>query len=153
MIKSVDFAKYLLYRIYSENKDCNMNITKLLKLTYICDGFLLAYDINIIDECAKAWDYGPVYPKIHKYFTKHKNEIENPNISDNLKDSIEANPFIIYIIDSVIKSFSSFSAGKLSAWSHLAGSPWGKAIKKDGKYSIIEKADMANYFKGDVIAR
>lgn len=68
MVKSKEFAKYIL-AIANEN-NITLNQTQLQKIMYICDGTLLSFNQNIIDENCKAWDYGPVYPNVYKWYNK-----------------------------------------------------------------------------------
>lgn len=61
-------AKYIWYVA----KECNidMNVTKTHKLLYILDGVMLAEGRNIVNENCRAWQYGPVYPKVQSMLQK-----------------------------------------------------------------------------------
>ena len=129
MISSVDFARIIINRtnLLNESKGKGEKITlgetKLHKLLYICDGLLLATDLNLINEHAKAWNYGPVYPKVNKWLKK-----EPGAFGRNYESSLEISPYIttevIGLIDAVIEKFGQWTANKLSDWSHKPDSPW-----------------------------
>lgn len=145
MVKSVDFAKYILQK--ANEKNIKLNLTQLQKILYICDGTLLAFGKNIINEHARAWNYGPVYPKVYKWYSKN---MENPdtNLPDNvvifIKDKAEN------IVTQAVDKFGTWTAAQLSAWTHKESSPWAIALNRNnGKMnSIIEKDDMRLYFAG-----
>ena len=153
MIESVDFAKYILLKAKERNLG-EINVTKLQKLLYICDGTLLAFDCNAINENARAWYYGPVYPKVYKWFSKNPNY--TPTIDDIPVSTINEINGGNYdaAINATFTAFGSWNATTLSGWSHQPNSPWSKAIEiNNGKMNcIIRKSDMAEYFKGIVHA-
>ena len=85
-IDSVLLAKYIIKQAQIK-KIPEMCITKLQKLLYALDGGLLARNINAVDEHCRAWQYGPVYPKV---FTKINPKDFNKNY-DNLNiDEIDS---------------------------------------------------------------
>jgi uncharacterized phage-associated protein len=151
MVDSVQFAQYILYCTQQLNKTrdtpLSMGETKLQKLIYICDGLLLAIDIHFINENARAWNYGPVYPRVHKWYGK-EGKITPVDYSEAVKKAVDALD-IQPLIDGIINSFGQWTAQSLSNWSHQPGSPWEKALERGkGKMnSIIDKNDMKEYFK------
>ena len=140
-IDSVLLAKYIIKQAQIK-KIPEMCITKLQKLLYALDGGLLARNINAVDEHCRAWQYGPVYPKV---FTKINPEDFNKNY-DNLNideiDSKEHADIIKKMVEVVLDNFGQYSAGKLSAWSHRDGSPWSQTPKNEK----ISKVLMKEYF-------
>jgi hypothetical protein len=68
-ITSVEFAKFFL--CCANEKFVEMGAVKLHKLLYMCNGFMLAADIDIISEVPRAWLHGPVYPKICCWLHEH----------------------------------------------------------------------------------
>lgn len=140
-IDSVLLAKYIIKQAQIK-KIPEMCITKLQKLLYDLDGGLLARNINAVDEHCRAWQYGPVYPKV---FTKINPEDFNKNY-DNLNideiDSKEHADIIKKMVEVVLDNFGQYSAGKLSAWSHRDGSPWSQTPKNEK----ISKVLMKEYF-------
>lgn len=153
MIASIVFAQYIVYRtkILKENdSSISLNMTKLQKMLYICDGIMLSYGLNIINEHARAWNYGPVYPKVHTWFNKHKAFFENPVFENNEVLDFIAEKNIQTLVDSAITTFGKWYAKDLSNWTHQPNSPWEKALERSGGImnSEIHKDDMARYFKG-----
>ncbi|MDR1315720.1 MAG: SocA family protein [Spirochaetales bacterium] len=158
MIDSVEFARFILARVRFINKDrenpVKMGETKLQKLLYICDGFILAAGINFIKEQARAWNYGPVYPRVHKWLEKHGNSSlpEEDCSAEALQEiqKINAEP----LVDKIINVYGDKTATELSAWTHRPGSPWEVALERGGGImnSIIKKDVMETYFKGLLIA-
>jgi uncharacterized phage-associated protein len=76
MVDSIEFAKYLISRVHQVNagreNPITLSETKLQKLICICADFMLAYGIDFISENARAWNFGPVYPRVHKWANRHK---------------------------------------------------------------------------------
>ena len=145
MIDSVDFAKYILKN--AKEKSLDINQTKLQKILYICDGTLLALGKNIINENARAWDYGPVYPKVYKWFQEHK--ADDFTALDISKDILADND-IAKIVSQALDKFGKWTAKSLSEWSHKNGSPWSAAMEQNnGKLnSVINKDFMKLSFTG-----
>lgn len=145
MIESTEFAKYIIFS--AGDGASSINMTKLQKYLYICDGFLLAFGFNVIRENPKAWDYGPVYPKVYKWYKdKVGISINKNDISPVAVKEIEENHFDT-AIKKVFEIFKGWTAGELSAWTHQPNSPWSNAIDR-GMYSTIDKNDMRMYFSG-----
>lgn len=156
MIDSIDFAKIIINRVslYNEGKEkrgkkekITLGETKLHKLLYICDGFLLAGDMDIIDENPKAWNYGPVYPNVNIWLKKEPNAFTKKY--ENVAEIPEKKEEVNSLIDAVIDSFGHWTPYELSNWTHSPGSPWEKALIR-GKgimSSVIDKNDMKRYFK------
>lgn len=151
MIESVDFAKYILLKS-QEAKIGKINQTKLQKLLYICDGVLLACNYDVINEHARAWYYGPVYPKVYKWYSKNKDYIPSEkDINKNVLNEIKENNYVS-AVNATLKAFGNWDALHLSAWSHQPNSPWSLTVEKNnGKMNcVIDKSDMKKYFEGFV---
>jgi uncharacterized phage-associated protein len=147
MVDSIEFAKLVISR--ARAREISLAETKLQKLLYICDGYLLAADINLIGEQAKAWNYGPVYPRIHTWLQKEPGVFENaPECSAQARGELDKYN-ALSLVDVVLDIYGTWTAGELSNWSHGPGSPWETALKK-GKglmNSVIDKHDMKRYFR------
>jgi uncharacterized phage-associated protein len=152
MVDSIEFAKYIILRTKEINKTADrpirMGETKLQKLLYICDGLMLSTGIEFIHENARAWNYGPVYPRVHRWLEKEPDSFVNPKdcSPDTLRfiEEIEARP----LVDKVISTFGRKTAEQLSAWTHRPGGPWELALAR-GKGIMntpISKDDMRDYF-------
>jgi uncharacterized phage-associated protein len=146
MISSVEFAKFLLNE--AKEKDIQIKPTKLHKLLYICHGFMLAFDVDLISDEPNAWNYGPVYSKIADWLDADSNVLNAPSncAPRSLKEieNVEAKK----VTDYVLKRFGHWSASELSMWSHAAGGPWERSILWNGTLNgLITKEDMKEYFK------
>ena len=144
MVDSKEFAKYVVST--AQSKGISLNLTKLQKIIYICDRILLACGSNLIEENCKAWDYGPVYPKVYKWYSKNMGKpIQLTDIKDS--DLSEINGSIApTVVKNAIDKLSDWTSAQLSEWTHQKGSPWDIARANNGMYSTIDKADMKNYF-------
>lgn len=143
MVDSIDFAKAIISAAQSQNK--TLNQTQLQKILYICDGTLLAHDLNIIEEHAQAWDYGPVYPRVLKWYKKN---LAMKVSASNYPEELRKEP-IKGVIDKTVSLFSDIPAVKLSEWTHQAGSPWDLTVKNENGnfYGKIDKNYMKLWFQ------
>nr|DAT34136.1 MAG TPA: Protein of unknown function (DUF4065) [Caudoviricetes sp.] len=148
MIDSREFAKYILYKAGDDAGSINM--TKLQKYLYICDGMLLSFGYDDIKEIPKAWDYGPVYPKVYKWYKDRVGKTVSRNeISADAIEEIESRHFDT-AIEKVLETFKDWTARELSAWTHQPSSPWSNAIDRNNGelYGPLSKDDMKMYFSG-----
>lgn len=148
MFRSEDFALYVLHKA-GEAGIADMNLTKLQKLLYICDGIMLSYGENLINEHARAWNYGPVYPKVYKWYSKHRGKVFNLPLDSKFVQDIESRN-CHKVVEKVLSTFGSWTAVQLSDWSHLPGSPWETALSVSGgkMNAVIDKDVMKEYFGG-----
>jgi uncharacterized phage-associated protein len=142
--KSLDVASYIVN--FCRDNAIEYNNTKIQKLMYCCYGSILAlFSKRLCDEYPRAWQYGPVFPRVYNYFNKGKDIL---SICPNL----DADPEWISLIHDVIKTFGGFSASALSAWTHVKGSPWDRVVNDmAAPNSIIPDDLIAKYFKEYVI--
>lgn len=146
---SRDVAAYIAQEC---RKNCiAYNNTKIQKLLYCVYGVVLAeFGRHICDEQPKAWPYGPVFPKVFKYIHKGENiDLYSARLKDTLLEEEKA------VIAEVLAFFGKYTASQLSSWSHRLGSPWAKAVGKDGAgwNVVIQDDDISDYFKGHVLAQ
>jgi uncharacterized phage-associated protein len=116
---SVRVAEYFLAIAMSKQKQ--LNTTKVQKLLYILYGYYQAkHNHRILDESPKAWPYGPVFPK-----TRTKVDYTNvfPPDDERFKE-LREDEELCSKIDELIEAYSSYTASRLSEWSHEQGSPW-----------------------------
>lgn len=124
----------------AERNESPIKILRLMKLTYIAHGFMLA----ILDRSAlnprfdrvEAWKYGPVIPSVYHSFKAYGNnpitkktvilqeEKENDNylvnsVTPELEGAEEQK-----ICNLVWKMYSGYDDGKLVELLHKQGSPW-----------------------------
>lgn len=146
------FAKHIINRFSFVNEAAGGKLllgeTKLQKLLFICDGYLLAAGSNLIKECAKAWNYGPVYPRIHTWLKKETDAFTKKY--EGIPEELSEKEEITELVDAVLNTYGRWSANDLSNWSHRPGSPWETALEKGRGVmnSPIDKNDMKAYFQG-----
>jgi uncharacterized phage-associated protein len=151
MVDSIEFAKYIILRVNDRKKNgapIQIGETKLHKLLYICDGIMLSDGINFINENARAWNYGPVYPRVHRWLEKEPDSFTN--IKKCSQDALQRLNEIDaeLLVDQVLLTFGEKTAEQLSAWTHRPGGPWEFALTrgKGRMNSPISKDDMRDYF-------
>ena len=139
---STSFAKYL--KTQAKKRGIDMNMTKLMKLMYICYGTsLAAYGKRLFNEQPQAWPYGPVFALTRQQMMTANNwneECENLNMPDNKVENL---------VYAVLNTFGNWSATQLSSWTHKTGSPWDKTIKQYAfAYGTpISDNDIKSYFQ------
>jgi uncharacterized phage-associated protein len=124
------------------------NNTKIQKLLYCCYGCaLVVIGDRLCDEYPRAWQYGPVFPRVFNYINKKK-DILSPQL-----ELVEANAEALSLIETVVKTFGVFTAQSLSAWTHESGSPWDTVINKMGEElgTFIPDDIIADYFRANNI--
>lgn len=141
-------AAYILQRCASNNVE--INATQLQKILYCCYGVFLALsEDRLTSEHPQAWPYGPVFPRVFNAMRKGKLDLPTEEVSlftQNISAAMKAR------LDQTIEFFSQFPAGKLSAWTHIEGSPWdqstehGKLVPKPMDDFLIMK-----YFRDHVL--
>lgn len=144
IIDSINFAAYLIKK--AAEKGHTVNVTKVQKWLYICYGLFLAdYDTQLLHERPKAWDYGPVFPKVHNYQVSGKMDrlVANADLDllPEIKQKCDA------IINAVLLHFGDWKATELVDWTHTPGMAWDRTIKEAGKYSTIDNFDIYKDFK------
>lgn len=144
---SLDIASYIKKKCQELNYS-GINNTKIQKLLYCCYGATLVIENKrLCKEYPRAWNYGPVFPKVYSYISKNKKleDISQVSFPDNIKN----------ILDTVIAFFGKFSGGQLSQWSHEEGSPWYNVItlQKQSIGSFIPDEDILEYFKRYVVIK
>ena len=137
---------------------------KMQKLVYIAHGWYLAlYDEPLVDdECAEAWEYGPVFPSIYHEF-KHFGgdpiaelavDLDYNELSEEWeawKPSIDGrDKNMRAFLNHIWKLYKGFTGGQLSALTHEEGTPWEKTRNKKGRIrnAHIENQDIKEYNKG-----
>ena len=142
---AVAFAAYLTKKAREHGH--TVNVTKLQKWLYICYGlYLAAYGSQLFNDRPKAWDFGPVFPRVHKQQTKNKLEkqVSGSNL-DNLAP--DARDRCNEVIDAVLKHFGDWMATELVDWTHTPNMAWRKTVNESGLYSTIDNFDIYLDFK------
>ena len=140
-ISSVLMAKYLLNKAYE--KEIPMSMTKLQKMLYALDGVLLANEANVLNENCRAWQYGPVYPRVFVALSDGYDFIEPFKDEDfsSIKNNSHKN-LIDRAVELVLEKLGNKTGRELSAWSHKKGSPWDNTLQND----VIDKTLIKRYF-------
>ena len=121
--------------------------TKIQKLLYCCYGCVLAvFGQRLCDEYPRAWQFGPVYPRVFNYINKGK-EIASVDVEFSLPEDVRE------LLVDVIKAFAPYSATALSNWTHKPGSPWHRFLfELEGeKNGFIPDDIIAEYFNANVV--
>ena len=128
----------------AEGEGCALTNMQLQKLVYIAHGYCLALlNEPLIYNDVKAWQYGPVYPKLYKKLSKfgagkvcgriHHEKGESPSTEQK------------EIIDAVWKVYGRMTGGKLSALTHQPGSPWSQTWSSAPHTTIAPEFIKSHY--------
>ncbi|MDR1489926.1 MAG: DUF4065 domain-containing protein [Desulfovibrio sp.] len=120
-------------------KGYHWNNTKIQKLLYCCYGcFLAAFSERLCDEYPRAWQYGPVFPKVFNHIHKQR---PFPVVPLNIHLPPEKNTFL----EEVVSVFGSYNAVPLSDWTHRPGSPWYTVVHEIGN------GELGDFIPDDII--
>jgi uncharacterized phage-associated protein len=122
----------------------NMQVQKLV---YIANGFHLGFTGKpLTHDKIHAWQFGPVIPCLYKVLQK----FGNGPVTGRLKaeDTIPDDSFASKVIDQVWQSYGNMSGPKLSALTHLPGSPWHKTWERDeNRFGVIPVEMIADHYR------
>lgn len=146
-LDSQDVAAYITKFCADENYF--INLTKLQKLMYCVYGAVLSIsDTRICDEHPKAWEHGPVFPRVYNFTKKHSNFIDalinrNEDVFEHLTEVQRK------AIEATLKLFGKYSATTLVNWSHSEDGAWFKCTNggRDLHHQEIPDELIADYFK------
>jgi len=141
LIDSVDFAIHLNEK--AKELGLDVNVTKIQKWLYICYGFFLATKkLQLLTELPKAWQYGPVFPRVYK------RQLKNGNTLDDLPTSADTDELHQYdeIILSVLSHFGGWTAAELVGWTHEKGGAWDKKYNYGGKQEAMDNFEIMKDF-------
>lgn len=146
MFDSRDVAAFIAQTCVS--KGYTYNNTKIQKLLYCAYGASLAVlQERLCDEYPRAWEYGPVFPKVFKAISKGNDLAQySYEVRDNAPQEVKD------LIDKVVSGFGQYTGTALSRWSHRPGSPWQQVVEGFGKlYDFIPDDIISAYFKEHVM--
>ena len=139
LIDSVDFAIYLNQKAREMKLD--VNVTKIQKWLYICYGIhLAAKKEQLLKERPKAWQFGPVFPKVYKKQQKNGNSLDTLSTNDTELQQYDE------IIIPILNHFGAWSAAELVEWTHEKGRAWDKKYNNDGKQEAMDNFDIMTDF-------
>ncbi len=122
---------------------------KLQKMVYFAHGYHLAkYNSPLVEEEFEAWQYGPVVPAIYQEFKSYGS---SPIMDVTRLFSYFANR---YALDEKAKDAIEYTWGatkdvnavRLSAWTHIDGSPWQKVYNPSEWQKKIYNDSIKEYF-------
>lgn len=147
MLDSQDVAAYITK--ICARKNYFINLTKLQKLMYCVYGAVLASsDTRLCDEHPKAWQHGPVFPRVYNFTKKHPFDMIDALL--NRKENVESslNKTQIKVVNAVLEFFGKYKAGELVSWSHHPNGAWYKSTEGGIKlHQDISDELIADYFK------
>ncbi len=147
LFDSRDVASYIAQRCIVEGYDYNN--TKIQKLLYCAYGAVLAArNIRLCDERPKAWQYGPVFPKVFRIVSSGR---EIAQYSYKVRNALPED--IKKLVDTTVHIFGKHNATALSRWSHKPDSPWAYVTEQDGFNwnKVIPDDLIAKYFATHVL--
>lgn len=149
-LESIDIASFIVK--YCARSNYFINLTKLQKLLFCCYGAVLAdSDTRICKEHPRAWEHGPVFPKVYKVTSKNRDGFVQMLIEYPDHTSEQLTPEQIGLMKNVIDVFSPYMAGQLVAWTHRPGSPWSKTVEAKGLHSFMDDKIIKEYFLQHVV--
>ncbi|HEY4875924.1 MAG TPA: type II toxin-antitoxin system antitoxin SocA domain-containing protein [Puia sp.] len=127
---------------------------KLQKMVYFAHGYYLAkYGEPLIIEGFEAWKFGPVIPQIYQdykfYGSDYITNIEYASLLGMELEDADINQLSENARDAVNftwETLKNISAGKLSSWTHLEGSPWQQVYNENDREIKIDNNVIKDYF-------
>lgn len=128
IITSLELADYIR-QLSREEYRTELNMTQVNKLLYICYGLYIAITGQPLftDDTPKAWPFGPVFPRVYKRFLSSSGVA-----SQRTKEAVVGNPMVKSVVDFTVKNFHSWTAKRLSEWSHDEAGPWYRTAYANG---------------------
>ena len=102
---------------------------QLQKLVYIAHGYSLALMGDpLIYNDVRAFQYGPVYPKLYRKLSKYGAGLVTEPVK--AEDAIDPTGEQFKLIEAVWNIYGQMEGSKLSALTHMEGSPWSQVWDK-----------------------
>ena len=140
----------------AEKEDLPITPLKLLKLVYLCYGWVRAItDLRLFEEHFEAWDYGPVVPSLYGEFKRYGGEVIPKFEKSYVYDFDERDPYIPRIVNNqritsiMQKCWDAFKIYKASALvneTHETDGPWVTVYKK-GKNNLLDDEAIKVFFQ------
>lgn len=150
MHSSIKIAKKIVEYASAPEKQCeDMTLLKLIKLTYICHGWMLGlHDKPLISEDVEAWQYGPVIPELYREIKQYG---RNPITSLSEDFQVNLVEGETEVLNAVLDAYSPKSAMHLVNLTHQSGTPWHKVTRGGnifGKGLVIPRNEITSYYRG-----
>ena len=140
---SVEVANYLI----EQAKPDGLDPLQVMKLSYICHGFLLGYrNRPLLEDDIEAWKLGPVVRRIYDKLPGGDVVIRQP-FDKWIAEFIDEKK----LIDKVFRRFSKYSGLELSSLTHKEGTPWDLTWRTYGRNAVIPQDLIKKHFQ-EVIA-
>jgi len=124
---------------------------KLQKLVYMAHGWHLAiHNEPLIEEQFEAWPYGPVEDTLYHIFKQFRNspitQYAKTWVGDKEVSYVANSDKFKAVFDAVVNKYGAFSALKLSALTHMPGTPWSQTRASGQTY--ISNDLIREHFRG-----
>ena len=139
----ITVANYFIKK-YSENGQ--LTPMKLIKLTYIANGWYMAIsksNSKLIEEDAQAWDFGPVYTSLYNCLKKYGSSIIKEPIVNNTNEIIS--DLDATFLDRIWQIYGDKDGVYLSAITHTDGTPWSITYPKGFNLTIPSDLILQHY--------
>lgn len=163
-LKALDFAKWFIYKNYSEqlenisdddDYEVYEGIThlKVQKLLYYAQGIMLAITGKpLFKEDIVAWQHGPVVKEVYNKLSYNgRNEISFNKKWFDVIEQIESNDELSEILNVTYENFGGYTAWQLREKSHIPGGPWEVTVDTKGMNTVIDNNLIKTYFKENVV--
>lgn len=143
MHSAVKVANYFLNKAKEDKKD--ITPLQLMKLVYLAHGWMLGvHGRHLIKEPIEAWQYGPVIPELYQKTKKFGAlPVTYPIAETDLNFDDDEKHFL----DKVYRTYANWTGMKLSALTHMQGSPWFMVWTKKDADSIIPNDIIREYYQ------
>lgn len=151
MYNCFDVAKYFLD--LAKRDGYSMPPMKLLKLTYIAQGYYLGfYDKPLFSNEVQAWKYGPVIPDLYHVTKRYGRRSVDPFVVDIYSES-ELSDNDKHFISLVWNTYKKNDGLELSSLTHQDGSPWSIVYEDSVFHKPISNEVIRNYYKNLISER
>jgi uncharacterized phage-associated protein len=145
MHSALKVANYFLDKAKKDKKD--VTPLQLMKLVYLAHGWMLGvHGRHLIQEPIEAWQYGPVIPELYQKTKKFKSLPITHLIEETGKD-LAFDEDEKTLLDKVYRTYADWTGIKLSALTHVKGSPWFMAWEKRPHDSVISNDIIREYYQ------
>ena len=138
------------YFVTKYGKEGELTPMKLLKLTYIAQGWYLALTDGkqkLIDEDVEAWDYGPVFPSLYRNLRQYGRKIVTDSIPNSTEKKVTETD--AKFLDTIWSRYGVYDGVVLSAMTHTDGTPWKEYYGKS-KNAIIPTKVIFDHYKSKI---
>jgi uncharacterized phage-associated protein len=117
---------------------------QLQKLVYIAHGYHLAiFNDALINERPRAWQFGPVFPKLYKKLSRYGPGFVTADVE--APDKV-CETTMSALISKVWGAYGDMTGGRLSAMTHREGSPWSQTWELE-QYAAIPEDTIRDHYK------